>query len=92
MGHVFHPGHEALHGVTVVVRGVSGRLYLGRFHETTPQGLVLHDVATHLPDADAGATEWIERQLRFGVRVEARVVLVPSEEVSSVSRLVEIAR
>ena len=26
-GHVFHPGHDELHGVTVVITGASGRTY-----------------------------------------------------------------
>ena len=93
MGKVFHPGHEALHGVTVVVGGGSGRVYVGRYHETTIRGVVLHDVATHMPGQDGLTREaWIDRQARFGVRAENRLVVVPNEEVESIARLVELIR
>ncbi len=50
-GHVFHPGHEELHGVTVVVEGASGRTYVGRYHERVERGIAMRDVATHDPAA-----------------------------------------
>ena len=51
-GHVFHPGHADLHGVTVVVETLGEVLYVGRYHEMTPKGLLLHDVAEHRPEGD----------------------------------------
>jgi hypothetical protein len=89
-GHVFHPGHEELHGVTVVVEGASGRTWVGRYHERTPRGVVLHDAA-HLDPGGAGAErdEWIARQLKFGIRAEHKVVVVPPDEVIRISRLPE---
>lgn len=89
MGHVFHPGHEALHGITVVVTGASGRLYVGRYHETTDRGVVLHDVATREPDDPVSPEDWIGRQLKFGVRAAERVKVVPGAEAASIARLVE---
>lgn len=89
MGHVFHPGHEALHGITVVVSGASGKLYVGRYHETTDRGVVLHDVAIREPDEALAVDEWIGRQLKFGVRVAQRFVVVPAAESESVVKLVD---
>jgi hypothetical protein len=89
-GHVFHPGHEELHGVTVVVEGVSGRTWVGRYHERTDRGIVMHDVAIHDPAAVSHAkAEWIARMLKFGVRVDARHLIVPEEERPAITRLLE---
>ena len=81
----FHPDHEALHGVTVVVTGASGRTYLGRYHERSARGVLLHDVAVHDPAAAGlAAAEWLRRQDRFGVRVEQRHLVLPPDEVAEV--------
>jgi hypothetical protein len=69
-GHVFHPGHEELHGVTVVVEGTSGRTWVGRYHEQVERGIVMHDVAVHDPASnDQPLKEWVARLTKFGVRV-----------------------
>ena len=67
-GHVFHPGHDELHGVTVVVAGASGRTYVGRWHE---RGAVASPCATS-PFMTRRATPssldaWLARQRKFGV-------------------------
>lgn len=90
-GHVFHPGHEDLHGITVVVDDRDGRTYVGRYHEATDRGMVLHDVAVRdalIDSIDRG--EWLRRQLKFGVQVTHRTVLVPTDSASAPIRLSEI--
>lgn len=86
-GHVFHPGHSELHGVTVVLETTGDTVYVGRYHEETPQGVLLHDVAEHR-DA-ASRVEFLRRTLKFGVRAEHRDLLVPGEAVRRIRRLVE---
>jgi uncharacterized alpha-E superfamily protein len=89
-GHVFHPGHEELHGVTVVVEGSSGCTWVGRYHERTDRGIVMHDVAVHDPAAASRPKEeWIARMLRFGVQVDVRHLTVPEEERPAITRLLE---
>ena len=88
-GHVFHPGQEELHGVTVVVDGSSGRSWVGRYHERTERGILLHDVAIHDPaTASLPRDAWLDRLRRFGVKVDARHVVVPESESVKISRLV----
>lgn len=87
-GHVFHPGHEELHGVTVVVRSRSGRTWVGRYHERNDRGVVLRDAGVHDPATAALDGEaWLERQRRFGIQVEQRLVVVPIEEVAAIEWL-----
>jgi len=88
-GHVFHPGHDELHGITVVLEGASGRIYVGRWHEQTTKGIVLHDVATHEPGAAISQAEFLARTLKFGVRPEERTLVV-AETISSVRKLADL--
>jgi hypothetical protein len=89
-GHVFHPGHEELHGVTVVIVDQSGRTLVGRYHEETARGIVLHDVAIHDPaNSNLDRASWLARQRKFGVQVAERLLLVPTAEAGPISRLLE---
>ncbi len=89
-GHVFHPGHEELHGVTVVVGSGDGKTYVGRYHERNARGVVMRDVAIHDPGvATLGLEEWLARQRKFGVQVAQRVVVVAGDQVGPIRRLIE---
>jgi hypothetical protein len=89
-GHVFHPGHSELHGVTVVVETPNGVLYIGRFHEETAAGVLLHDAAEFRPSPSGPSREeFLQKTLRFGVRPERAHVLVAGTDVRRISRLVE---
>lgn len=89
-GHVFHPGHAELHGVTVVVETLGEVLYVGRYHEMTPQGLLLHDAAEHRPAGDKlTREEFMARTLKFGVRADHRNLLLPPGDVRRITRLLE---
>lgn len=89
-GHVFHPGHEELHGVTVVVESPGGLTWVGRYHERNDRGVLLHDVATHDPaSADLGREAWIQRQIKFGIRIDQKHIVVPSADAGRIVRLVE---
>ncbi|HEY3934472.1 MAG TPA: hypothetical protein VGL65_07605 [Gemmatimonadales bacterium] len=84
-GHVFHPGHDELHGVTVVVSTHDGRTYLGRWHERGTRGVVMHDVAIHDPAAmPAPLDAWLAKQHKFGVAATAKLVVVQERDVASV--------
>ena len=79
-----------MHGVTVVVQGASGRTWVGRYHEQIERGIVMHDVATHDPAAAAESqAAWIARQIKFGVRVDTKFLVVPNEESPRITRLME---
>lgn len=80
-GHVFHPGHDDLHGITVVVTGASGRSYLGRWHEQGNRGVVMKNVAIHDPAAAELPLEgWLAQQARFGISSTEKMYIVPADE------------
>jgi hypothetical protein len=85
---VFHPGHEELHGVTVVVEGPGGITWVGRYHERNDRGVLLHDVATHdLGSAHESRAAWIERLLKFGIRIDQKHVVIPNADATRIVRL-----
>lgn len=87
-GHVFHPGHDALHGVTVVVTGASGRTYVGRWHEQGPRGITMRDVAVHDPTHNPLAVgAWLAKQHKFGVAATEKALIVPTDEAREVRPL-----
>jgi hypothetical protein len=91
-GHVFHPGHEALHGVTVVVDTTDGRTIVGRYHDTENGVVRLHDVGVHVPVGGVSREEFLAKTLRFGVRAEHKFLAVPAESVREMRPLNELAR
>jgi hypothetical protein len=85
-GHVFHPGHDDLHGTTVIIAGASGRTYVGRWHERDARGVVMRDVAIHDPAAaPLDRHEWLARQRRFGVAATEKYLLLPNDEAGDVT-------
>lgn len=84
-GMVLHPGHDDLHGITVVVAGTSGRTYVGRWHERQPRGVVMRNVAI-LEAGDGDREEWLAKLRKFGVPDQHRTYVVPEEECAGVER------
>jgi hypothetical protein len=87
MGHVFHPGHHELHGITVVVETGGSRTYVGRFDHEDAAGVHLLDVAVHDDPGGGSREEYLERTARYGVRAERKHVVVPRAEIATIRRL-----
>lgn len=91
MSHVFHPGHQALHGVTVVLDTVSGETYLGRFDTEDEHGVHLLDVGRHDPAQEPSREEFLRRSIKFGIRVEQKHAVLPKVSVARITPLRELA-
>ena len=89
-GHVFHPGHQELHGVTVVLETLGSRTYVGRFDSQDERGVHLHDVGVHDAAAGGSRDDYVRRSAKFGIRAERKHVVVPREQVARIIRLSEI--
>ncbi len=90
-GHVFHPGHQALHGITVVLETRGPRTYVGRFDTQDQQGVHLLDVGVH--EALAGSQskdEYLRRSARFGIRAEHKHLVVPGDQVVKITPLADL--
>ena len=90
-GHVFHPGHAELHGITVVIETHGSRTYVGRYDSEDAQGVHMLDVGVHDSDAGLSKEEYLRRSSRFGVRAEHKHLMVPADQVARITRLAEVA-
>jgi hypothetical protein len=89
-GHVFHPGHQELHGVTIVLETRGAKTYVGRFDSQDERGVQMHDVGVHdAVTAELSKAEFLRRCGKFGIRPEHRDLVVPSGDVVSIQRLVD---
>jgi hypothetical protein len=89
-GHVFHPGHAELHGITVVVETHGTRIYVGRYDSEDASGVHMLDVGVHDPSATLSKEEYIRKSAKFGVRTDHKHVIVPADQVARITRLGEI--
>lgn len=89
-GHVFHPGHAELHGITVVLETHGSRTYVGRYDSEDSEGVHMLDVGVHDPTAEISKEEYIRKSARYGIRSEHKHVVVPVEEVARITRLGEM--
>ena len=80
-----------LHGITVVVDTPGERLYIGRYHSESEEGILLQDADVR--DLEAGVTkaEYLARSAKYGVFKNCDRVKVPRSEIRSVRRLIEFA-
>lgn len=75
----------------MLVEGTSGRCYVGRYHERTERGILVHDVAVHDPATSPHSREeFLARTAKFGVRAEHRHLVLADDEVGIIRRLVEV--
>ena len=82
---MFHPGHHALHGITVVLETTGSLAYVGRFDTQDEGGVHLLDVAVHdRSDPASSREEFLRRTLKFGVPVTRKHLVVPSSDVATV--------
>jgi hypothetical protein len=90
-GHVFHPGHAELHGITVVLETHGARTYVGRYDSEDASGVHLLDVGVHDPSlATVSKEDYIMKSARFGVRSEHKHLVVPGNDVARITRLEEL--
>ena len=81
---MFHPGHHALHGITVVLETTGSLAFVGRFDTQDDGGVHLLDVAVHdRSDPASSREEFLRRTLKFGVPVTRKHVVVPSSDVAT---------
>lgn len=92
-GHVFHPGHAELHGVTVVLETNGSQTYVGRYDSEDAQGVHLLDVGVHDgTTAELSKEEYIGKSAKFGVRMDRKQLVVPSNQVARITPLGEVPR
>ena len=88
-GHVFHPGHQELHGITVIVETQGTQVYVGRFDSQDDVGVHMLDVGVFDAAGGGSKADYLERSARFGIRADHKHVLIPGETIAAITRLAE---
>jgi hypothetical protein len=87
-GMVFHPGHQELHGITVVLETTGPVTYVGRFDNEDARGVHLLNVAEHhRASSPYPLEEFLVRTQQFGVKAERKHLVVPSSLVGRIRKL-----
>ena len=87
-GHVFHPGHSELHGITVVLETNGSLTYVGRYDSEDERGVHMLDVGVHDAAAGGGSKEeYVRRSAKFGIRSDHKHLVVPAAQVVRITRL-----
>jgi hypothetical protein len=90
VSHVFHPGHHALHGITVVLETHGAETYVGRFDSEDEREVHLLDVGVHDGAQGGSKEEYVRRSAKFGIRVDRKHLVVPKAAVARVTPLGEL--
>jgi hypothetical protein len=88
-GHVFHPGHAELHGITVVIETHGPRTYVGRYDSEDERGVHLLDAGVHNESPELSKEDYIRKSAKFGVRSNHKHLVIPTNEVARITRLGE---
>src|SRR5437868_15340467 len=89
----FHQDKSALHGITVVVDTKGSRVYIGRCDDEDEKQVILLDVDFHEDGANGKSkADYVKRAAKFGTWKKMDHVIIPREEVVSVTRLGEVPR
>ena len=91
-GHVFHPGHQPLHGITVVVETHGDLTVIGRFDTQDGQGVHILDAAIYEPAASGlSKTDYIRKCAKFGVPQDRKHLVLPVPEIARITPLGEFS-
>ena len=86
-GHVFHPGHSELHGITVVVETNGPLTYVGRYDSEDSRGVHMLDVGVHDGSAGGSRDEYVSKSAKYGIRADHKHLVVPADQVVRITRL-----
>ena len=86
-GHVFHPGHQELHGITVVLETTDAGVYVGRYDRQDEAGVHMIGVSVFDPQSRLSRAEFLARTAKFGVRVDRPHLVIPTAQVDGITPL-----
>ncbi len=89
-GGVFHPGHDALHGITVIVFTKGSRTMVGRWDAKDGGIVTMNGVGMHEAGRDPQSqAEWLAHTKKYGIAVIAPRMTIPEADITSVVKLGE---
>lgn len=90
-GHVFHPGHDEYHGLTVVLYTKGAQTVIGRWDSRVGDDVLMLNATQHDADAsDESRDDWVARVAKFGVPNDHPQLKLPEASIERVVHLSEI--
>ena len=86
-GLVIHPGHQELHGITVIVETTGPTTYVARYDREDERGIHFKDVASFAATPEEDLAAWLDRTRKFGVRAEQKHLVLPAADIRQIRRL-----
>ena len=87
-GHVFHPGHQELHGITVVLETKDAGLFVGRYDRQDELGVHMIGVSIFEPGpTQMSSSEFLARTAKLGVKVDRPHLVIPADAVLGITPL-----
>ncbi|HLX61843.1 MAG TPA: iron-sulfur cluster assembly accessory protein [Planctomycetota bacterium] len=87
----FHDNKSALHGITVVVDTRGPKVYVGRCDDEDAEKVILVDADSHDDGANGKSkADYVKRAAKFGVWKRFDHIVIPRDEVVSISRLGDV--
>ncbi|RKY22307.1 MAG: carbon-nitrogen hydrolase family protein [Planctomycetota bacterium] len=89
-GHVFHPGHDDYHGLTVVLYTSGSQTVIGRWDARVGEQVRILNCCRHEQGVgDESRDDWVARTKKFGVPNDHAQLLVPGDSIERVVHLVD---
>ena len=87
----FHENMGALHGITVAVDMIGDEIYVGRCHEADDHKVILLDADHHTTgDQGLNKADYLKRAAKWGVFAKHRHLVLPRDQVQSITPLNQI--
>lgn len=82
---------QAPHGINLVVE-TKDMVYIGRFDTTTGFEVLMHDVAAHPISERNSGEDFIRQTAKYGIQVEHRDLVFPSQGICRIRKLGDIVK
>ncbi len=84
-GHTFHPGHEEMHGITVVIFTTGTRTFVGRYDLRENGFIVIHAADFHDSAENAKPQqEWLAEVRKYGNAPRFPTLTVPEQSLARI--------
>jgi len=92
-GHVFHPGHDEYHGLTVVLYTSGPHTVIGRWDSRVGEDVLMLNATRH-DNTDSGESrdDWVAKVAKFGVPADHPQLKVPEASIEKVVHLSDVGQ
>ena len=87
-GATFHPNHDELHGITVVIHTSTPRTFIGRWDQEEAGMIRILQATMHEGESSSQPKDdWVAHTKKYGVPSDFPQLTIPREDVTEVTPL-----